>query len=380
MANKRDYYEILEVDKNATEDEIKKAYRKLAKKYHPDVSKEPDAEEKFKEATEAAEVLLDAQKRKQYDQFGHEGLSGMGQGFGGFSGFEDFFSGMGSGGGGDFFSDIFSNIFGGRRSSGFGGSKSSGPSRGKDIIIDLDLTLEEFLNGVDKEVELNIVSKCDGCDGVGASDPKDVVTCDVCKGHGVVTVLQDAGFAKFQSQQTCPKCKGKGKVITNPCHKCKGEGFKTKKEKVVLPIPKGLSPEQQILLRNAGNHSKNGGERGHIYANVYYKKTGQVEIVNQYDIKAQFNISYLDALLKNDIQVDTLDGQITVKLPKHLKNGDNIVVKNHGLYSGVKAHKRGDLLLKVNIVIPDKITDAEKAAFELIEKGTDFKPENDFRK
>ncbi|AHI52713.1 DnaJ C-terminal domain-containing protein [Spiroplasma culicicola] len=380
MANKRDYYEVLGVSKSATEDEIKKAYRKLAKKYHPDVNKEHDAEEKFKEATEAAEVLLDANKRATYDQFGHDGLKGMGQGFGqGFGGFEDFFSNMG--GGSDFFSDIFSNFFGGgaRSSSGFSRNSSRGPSRGKDIVIDLNLSLKELMFGIDKEVDLKLIAKCEECDGHGAVDPKDVTTCDVCNGIGVVTVLQDMGIAKFQTQQPCPKCKGNGKVNKNPCKPCKGDGVKLKNETIVLPIPKGLSPGQQIVLRNAGNYGANGGERGHIYANIHLKASKKISIINQYDIKTTIDVSYLDALLHNDLTVDTLDGQVSVKLPKHIKNGEQVILKHHGLYSGVKSSKRGDMILIINLVIPDKISDKEKAAFELLEKDSDFKVQNEIK-
>ncbi|WP_338985493.1 molecular chaperone DnaJ [Spiroplasma endosymbiont of Diplazon laetatorius] len=368
---KRDFYEILGVAKSASEDEIKKAYRKLAKKYHPDICKEPDAEEKFKEATEAAEVLLDANKRQTYDQFGHEGLNGMGSGFGGFGGgFGDFFSNMG--GAGDFFSDIFSNFFGGRG----GGSSRQRSSRGKDIVISVSLTLRELLFGVDKEVSLDLVSKCDDCDGIGAKSKSDIVECEVCNGHGVVTVLQDMGIAKFQTQQPCPKCKGQGKENKNPCKSCRGDGAVMKKETVTMPIPKGLVPDQQIVLRNAGNYSIDGGERGHLYADIHLKASKNVKIVNEFDIKFKFDVSYLDALLANEISVKTLDGDIQVKIPRGIKNGEIITVKNHGLYKGVKSSHRGNLLLEVNIVIPSELTNEEKEKIESINKDTEFKVTN----
>ncbi|WP_339021538.1 molecular chaperone DnaJ [Spiroplasma endosymbiont of Atherix ibis] len=364
---KRDYYEILGIVKSASEDEIKKAYRKLAKKYHPDICKEPNAEEKFKEATEAAEVLLDANKRQAYDQFGHECLNDMGSGFGG--GFGDFFSNMG--GASDFFSDIFSNFFGGR-----GGSSRKRSSRGKDIVISVSLKLKELLFGVDKEIDLDLISKCDDCDGIGAKSKSDIVECEVCKGHGVVTILQDMGIAKFQTQQTCPKCKGNGKENKNPCKSCRGDGTVIKKEKVIMPIPKGLAPDQQIVLRNAGNYSIEGGERGHLYVDVHLKASRNVTIVNDFDIKFKFDISYLDALLANEISIKTLDGNINIKIPKGIKNGEIINVKNHGLYKGVKSSHRGNLLLQVNIVIPKEIDKNEKEKLENILKSTDFKVTN----
>ncbi|AUM62539.1 molecular chaperone DnaJ [Spiroplasma monobiae] len=370
---KRDYYEVLGIAKSASEDEIKKAYRKLAKQYHPDICKEPDAEEKFKEATEAAEVLLDANKRQTYDQFGHDGLNGMGSGFGGGfgGGFGDFFSNMG--GAGDFFSDIFSNFFGGRSG---GGSSRQRSSRGKDIVISVNLTLKELLFGVDKNVELDLVSKCDDCDGVGANSKSDIVECEVCNGHGVVTVLQDMGIAKFQSQQPCPKCKGQGKENKNPCKSCRGDGAVMKKETVTMPIPKGLVPDQQIVLRNAGNYSVDGGERGHLYADVRLKASKNLKIVNEHDIKFKFDVSYIDALLANEISVKTLDGDINVKIPKGIKNGEVITIKNHGLYKGVKSSHRGNLLLEVNIVIPKELDKEEKEKIESIMEITDFKVTN----
>ncbi|WP_342275074.1 DnaJ C-terminal domain-containing protein [Spiroplasma endosymbiont of Cantharis lateralis] len=369
---KRDYYEILGIAKSSSEDDIKKAYRKLAKKYHPDICKEPDAEEKFKEATEAAEVLLDANKRQAYDQFGHDGLSGMGSDFGGGfgQGFGDFFSNMG--GAGDFFSDIFSNFFGGRGNS----SSRARSSRGKDVVIDVNLTLKELLFGVDKEIKMDLISKCDDCDGTGAKSKSDIVECEVCNGHGVVTVLQDMGIAKFQTQQSCPKCKGNGKENKNPCKTCRGNATVLKKETVMMPIPKGLVPGQQIVLRNAGNYSPNGGERGHLYADIHLNGSKKLAIVNEFDIKFKFDISYLDAILANEISIKTLDGNINVKIPKGIKNGDIITVKNYGLYRGVKSSHRGNLLLEVNFVIPKDLEKNEREKLQSILNSTDFKVTN----
>lgn len=383
MAKKRDYYEILGVSRTATDDEIKKAYRKLAKQYHPDVSKEADAEEKFKEATEAAEILLDQNKRKTYDQFGHDGLQGSSQGFGGFGGFEDFFSKM-SGDGDDFFSDIFGSFFGGNRKRSSGGfsdfsRNSEKQSRVKDEVIDLHLTLKELLFGVEKEVELNLIMLCATCDGVGAVNKSDVKKCDMCDGHGSVVMLKDMGIAKFQTQQICPKCKGYGELITHPCKSCQGKKVIVKKQKIVLPIPKGLTPGQQIVLRNAGNYSPNSSERGHIYGNVHLKILKNIEIVNQYDIKTTLNVSYIDVLLENSITVETLDGSISIKLPKKVKNGDVITVANYGLHKGINSSKRANILFVINIVLPDKLSDFEKTSIKEIAKKTDFVVKNEVK-
>jgi len=382
MAKKRDYYEILGVSRTATDDEIKKAYRKLAKQYHPDVNKETDAEEKFKEATEAAEILLDQNKRKTYDQFGHDGLQGSSQGFGGFGGFEDFFSKM-SGDGDDFFSDIFGSFFGGgrKRSSGFGdfSRNSEKQSRVKDEVIDLHLTLKELLFGIDKEVELNLIMLCATCDGIGAVNKSDIKKCDMCDGHGSVVMLKDMGIAKFQTQQICPKCKGYGELITHPCKTCQGKKVFVKKQKIILPIPKGLTPGQQIVLRNAGNYSATSNERGHIYGNVHLKILKNIEIVNQYDIKTTLNVSYIDVLLENSITVETLDGSISIKLPKKVKNRDIITVANYGLYKGINSSKRANILFVINIVLPDKLSDFEKTSIKEIAKKTDFVVKNEVK-
>ncbi|ASP28503.1 molecular chaperone DnaJ [Spiroplasma corruscae] len=382
MAKKRDYYEVLGVDKNASEDEIKRAYRKLAKKYHPDISKEDNAEEKFKEATEAAEVLLDNKKRKAYDQFGHDGLSGFGSSFSGFgSGFNDFFSNMGGGSGNDFFSDIFSSFFGGNSSGFSSGSRSSNSrsSRAKDIILEINLSIKELLFGVDKEVNLDLVCECESCKGVGALSKSDISTCDTCKGQGVVTVVQDMGIAKFQTQQACPKCKGEGKIIKNPCKDCKGDGCYVKNRTIKIPIPKGLTVGQQIVMRGIGNYSSASKTKGNIYINIDLKSSKKLQIIDDYDIKYKFDLSYIDALLCKEIKIDTLDGEKTVKITKGIKNNDIIQVKGLGLYKGVKTSQRGNLLLEINIVIPDNLSSSEKDAFELLDKETKFKVENNLK-
>lgn len=232
---KRDYYEVLGVSKTSTEQEIKSAYRKLAKKYHPDMNKESGAEEKFKEVNEAASVLLDADKKAKYDQFGHAAFDGS-SGFGGsgFGGFEDFFSNMG---GGMDFGDIFSDLFGGGRS---GRSSRRGPSKGQDIGLEATLTFKELVFGVNKKTILNLVKTCTKCDGVGAENPSDVHICTKCNGAGQIIVNKQMGPFQVQNQVTCDKCNGVGKEFKSKCKNCHGKGVESKREEVEIPLPKGL--------------------------------------------------------------------------------------------------------------------------------------------
>ncbi|WP_338972905.1 molecular chaperone DnaJ [Spiroplasma endosymbiont of Panorpa germanica] len=379
MANKdkRDYYEVLGVGKNADEKEIKTAYRKLAKKYHPDVNKEPDAVEKFKEATEAAEILMDPNKRSRYDQFGHDGLdAASGSGFSGFGGFSDFFSNMGSGGNGDFFEDIFSGFFGGGRSRS-GGFQKSGPERGKDLIAEIQLTFKELIFGSTKNIEANLLTKCDECDGVGAKNKEDIIKCEFCSGAGFVNVTQDLGIAKFQTQQTCPKCAGTGKTFKNKCKVCKGEGCYHKKTTIEVTIPKGIFPGQQLVMRNVGNYSKSGGEKGHLYINVHLIRSKIFELTEEGNIKMNLNVSYLDVILQNKIQVETFDGPVQIKIPVKAQNGTTIIIENKGLYRSQNSSHRGKLICVLNIVLPDKISDSERKLFDQLYDKTDFKVEND---
>ncbi|AXK51078.1 molecular chaperone DnaJ [Spiroplasma alleghenense] len=381
MANKekRDYYEILGVSKTADEKEIKTAYRKLAKKYHPDVNKDPEAVEKFKEATEAAEVLMDPNKRSRYDQFGHAGLDGAssGGGFGGFGGFGDFFSNMGAGGGGDFFEDIFSGFFGGGGRGRSNGFRNSGPERGKDLIAEIQLNFKELIFGTTKKIEANLLTKCEDCDGFGAKNKEDVVKCEFCAGAGFVNVTQDLGIAKFQTQQKCPKCAGAGKTFKNKCKTCKGEGCYHKKTTLEIVIPKGIFPGQQLVMRNVGNYSKSGGEKGHLYINIHLLKSKIFELTEEGNIKMKLNVSYLDVILQNKIQVETFDGPVQIKLPIKSQNGTLINIENKGLYRSQNSSHRGKLICVINIVIPEKINEQEKKLFEEIYNMTDFKVEND---
>lgn len=369
--NKRDYYEVLGVSKTASDQEIKKAYRTLAKKYHPDMNKAPDAEAKFKEVNEAAEVLLDAQKRARYDQFGFAGVDGQTGGFGGFGNFEDFFNNMAGDGGSSFFSDFFGEVFGGGRQQQ--GSRQN--QRGEDIVLDIELNYQELIFGVDKKVRLDLVTECTTCHGLGAVNPQDVMTCARCGGRGVVIATQQLGPLSFQSQETCPDCRGQGKIFKNKCNDCRGQGYYMAKHDLVLPIPHGLRPGQQMMIKGQGHASTNGGVKGNIYLNIHLKKSS-IFTFSDSDLIMEYQLSYLDALLGREINVETYDGVVRLKVPKGINTGEYLTIRDHGLFKTPTNHKRGDLKLLIKIVVPTNLDKETKKKLEEIAKATDFEPKN----
>ncbi|PPE05217.1 molecular chaperone DnaJ [Williamsoniiplasma lucivorax] len=370
---KRDYYEVLGVPKTATDQEIKKAYRTLAKKYHPDVNKNHNAEEKFKEINEAAEILLDADKRKRYDQFGHAGVEGQAGGFGGFGNFEDFFSDIFGGGFGGGFSG-FDSFFGQQNTSHQ--NRRQQTRRGEDIILDVVLNFKELMFGVDKTTTLNLLTQCQLCHGVGAENPQDVHTCQRCKGSGAIITMQHMGPLSFQSQQTCPDCRGAGKTFTNKCKECRGAGYYQAKTEVHLPIPKSLRPGQQLMLDGQGHWSTSQGPRGNIYVNVKLKESNVFKISGTSDIIMKFNLSYLDAILGNEIVVPTYDGDVKIKVPKGISTDEYITIKDKGLYKEAYSNKRGDLKLWIKIVVPTSVDKKVKAQLEEVEKDSHFQVKN----
>ncbi|AVN59032.1 molecular chaperone DnaJ [Mesoplasma florum] len=369
---KRDYYEVLGVSKTSTEQEIKSAYRKLAKKYHPDMNKESGAEEKFKEVNEAASVLLDADKKAKYDQFGHAAFDGS-SGFGGsgFGGFEDFFSNMG---GGMDFGDIFSDLFGGGRS---GRSSRRGPSKGQDIGLEATLTFKELVFGVNKKTILNLVKTCTKCDGVGAENPSDVHTCTKCNGAGQIIVNKQMGPFQVQNQVTCDKCNGVGKEFKSKCKSCHGKGVESKREEVEIPLPKGLWPGQQFVMRGKGHASLEGGIPGDLYITIGIVKSDVFELIpNSNDLIMNYNISYLDAILGNEVIIKTLDGPVRLKIPKGVHSGQLIKVHDKGLYKTQTSDKRGDLLIKISISVPTSVSKEEKKILKELEQLSNFEPKN----
>ncbi len=349
MADKRDYYEVLGVDKSASADEIKKAYRKLAKKYHPDLN--PDdkegAEAKFKEATEAYEVLSDSTKKQQYDQFGHAAFDqtaggGYGGGFGGFDGFD-----MG---------DIFSSFFGG----GFGGQRRNpnAPQKGRDIVYNVDLTFEDACFGIEKEITINHLEKCGECDGKGAKKGTSPTTCPTCHGTGQVTSVQRTPLGNFQSSRPCSSCGGKGTIIKDPCPDCGGKGTVRNSKKVRVKIPAGIDNGQQVYVRGEGDAGTNGGPSGDLILSVRVKPH-KLFVRQGYDILCDYPISFVQATLGAEIQVPTIDGKVSYNIPEGTQSGTVFRLKGKGVQR-INSTQRGDQYVTITVEIPKGLSESQK--------------------
>ena len=347
--NKRDYYEVLGVDKNATEADIKSAFRKLAKKYHPDVSKEPDAAEKFKEAQEAYAVLSDPQKRSQYDQFGHAAFE---QGAGG-AGF-DF---------GDFdFSDIFGDLFGGGFASsfGFGGKKQSNRARaGEDSLIRMNLTFEEAVFGCKKDLKVDVTEECSECHGKGGHGEK---TCPTCNGSGFETVNQRTLFGVFQSRTTCHTCGGAGVTFDTKCSKCRGNGTIKINKTLEVKIPAGVDTGNRLRLAGKGGAGINGGPNGDIYLEFIVKDHPLFERDGK-DIYLTLPITITEAVLGAKIDIPTLYGNVKLTIPAGSSTGDRHRLKGKGIES-IQSHVKGDMYVILDVIIPKKISKEQKKLFE----------------
>ena len=351
MAEKRDYYEVLGVDRNATEDEIKKAYRQTAKKYHPDLHPgDKQAEEKFKEANEAYEVLSDAEKKARYDQFGHAGVDpnyGAGQGGGYGAGF----------GGMDFdLGDIFSSFFGG----GFGGGRSNpnAPQRGSDTQASVTISFEEAAKGCKRTVETMKIDVCDECHGSGCAAGTSAKTCPDCHGSGHVTAQQRTPFGVIQTQKTCSRCNGRGTVIDNPCKKCHGAGRVRKPSSIEISIPAGIDDRQVINARGQGNKGVNGGPAGDLRVVVNVRPHPIFEREG-YNVWVEMHISYPEAVLGCELEVPTLDGKVKYNVPAGTQSGDVFKLRNKGIQT-LNNRGRGDELVRVIVDIPKKVTEKQK--------------------
>ncbi|MFZ2523665.1 MAG: molecular chaperone DnaJ [Minisyncoccia bacterium] len=360
MANK-DYYNLLGVDKKASKDEIKKAFRTLAHKYHPDKKTGDDA--KFKEINEAYSVLSDDSKRSQYDQFGSAGPN-MGGGHGGFggAGFEGFdFSQFTQGTNGQSFEfdfgDIFGDIFGG------GGRRQS--KRGRDISIDVELSFEDSIFGVERTILLNKTSKCDFCSGTGAEKGSEMSTCDTCNGKGSVREVKRSFFGQFESVVTCTKCQGKGKIPKTKCSHCYGHGTLKKESEIKVKIPSGIENGEMIRL-SGGGEAIFGGENGDLYIKVHVKRHPNFRKEGS-NLVMDLPIKLSDALLGGEITLETLDGTVKVKIPEGVVHGEVLRVKGKGVPISNGSH-RGDIMIKVSISLPKKLTKDARKIIELLKK------------
>ncbi len=367
MAEKRDYYEVLGVSKNASKDEIKDAYRKLAMQYHPDRNKAPDAEEKFKEISEAYAVLSDNEKRQQYDLLGHAGFDQRYSTEDIFRGadFESIFRDIGFG-----FGDLFRTFFGG----GFGGGGfRERINRGQDLVYDLEITLEEAAKGTEKEILVPRTEKCEICDGSGASPGTSPKTCPKCNGAGKVKHMRKSSFAMYVHVTPCSTCRGKGILIESPCKNCSGTGLVKKRRKISVKIPVGIDEGYQLRLRGEGEMAPNGGEAGdlyvlvHLISNDLFMREGD-------DLWHVLIIGYPQAALGTEVSVPTLDGPTTLKIKPGTQNGETIRLKGKGM-PRFRGYGKGDLVVRVGISVPDKLTSKQRALLEQLAKefGQDVK-------
>ena len=352
MSAKRDYYEILGVQKTTSKEDIKKAYRKLAMQYHPD--KNPgnaEAEAKFKEASEAAEVLLDEEKKAKYDQFGHAGVSGQGGfGSGGFQqgDFGDF---------SDIFGDIFGDMLGGGRGRGRGGRRNTGRP-GDDLQMGIDLDFSEAAFGCEKTISLTKNIKCDTCNGTGAKAGSIPTTCDYCHGHGEVRRQQ--GF--FTVSSTCPKCNGSGQMIKDPCGSCHGQGKKKKKVDLQVKVPAGIDQGQRLKLSNEGDAGSNGGPNGDLYVVINIKKHDIFER-DEFDVHCTVPISFSKAALGTELEVPTLTGKVALKIPAGTQSGVKMRLKGKGIQR-LGGYGQGDQIVTVHVETPTKLSSEQKDLFQ----------------
>lgn len=366
--DKRDYYEVLGVSKTASQDEIKSAFRKLAKKYHPDINKDADAPEKFKEAQEAYSVLSDEGKRKQYDQFGHAAFAnGGGAGASGFD-FSDFD-----------FGDIFGDIFGGGFG-GFGGSRSNRPAKGRDTIKSVNLTFDEAVYGCKKSLNIDFIEKCDECDGVGGTG---VTTCSTCHGSGTVTAEQRTMFGSFMTRTTCPNCNGKGKSYSDTCAKCKGKGRIKVNKTIEVKVPAGVDTGNQLRVPGKGEAGLNGGPNGDLYLE-FDVKDHEIFERDGLDVYLTLPLTISEAVLGCKKEIPTLYGNVKLTIPAGTSDGDKQRLKDKGI-EDPNSYRKGHMYVVIKIVIPQKLSKEQKKLFESLaetEKGDEsiFKKIRDFLK
>lgn len=358
---KRDYYEVLGLDKSASQDQIKRAYRKLAKKYHPDMNPgDAEAEAKFKEANEAYEVLSDEQKKARYDQYGFAGVDpnyGAGAGGAGFDGFD-----MG---------DIFSTIFGGAGGGfgggfgGFGGGQSrnpNAPQRGDDLRADLTIDFMEAITGTEKEVEIKRLENCSECNGTGCADGSTPQTCPDCHGSGVVLVQQRTAFGMMQTQRACGRCRGTGQIIDNPCRSCRGKGKVYKRKKITVKVPSGIDDGQRISIRGAGDTGKNHGPNGDLVVFVSVRSDSRFDREG-YDIYYRHTVSFTEATLGAELEIPTVHGKVKYKLPAGTQPGTQFRLRGQGV-PHLRDDGKGDQWVTVTVQVPTGLSTAQREALQ----------------
>ena len=351
--SKRDYYEVLGVSKSATDDEIKKAYRQVAKKYHPDMNPgDKEAEAKFKEASEAYAILSDADKRRQYDQFGHAAFEQGGGGAGGFD-----FSGMDMG---DIFGDLFGDLFGGGRSR----RSSNGPQKGANVRTGIRITFNEAVFGTQKELDLNLKEKCDTCGGSGAKPGTQSETCTKCGGKGQVAYTQQSLFGMVRNVQTCPDCRGTGKIIKEKCSDCYGNGYVTRRKKIQVTVPAGIDHGQSIRIRGKGEPGTNGGEQGDLLVEVAVS-AHPIFQRQDYDIYSTAPMSFTQAALGGDVRISTVDGDVLYTVKPGTQTDTKVRLRGKGVPTLRNKEIRGDHYVTLVVQVPSKLTAEQK---ELLEK------------
>ena len=358
---KRDYYEVLGVERGASDAEIKSAYRRLAKKYHPDLNPgDKEAEAAFKEVNEAYEVLSDDQKRARYDQFGHEDPTMGGGGYGGYS--------YGGGGG---FEDIFETIFGGGGFGGFGGGsarQNNGPVRGDDLRYNLTISFEEAVFGCKKEINITRNENCDTCGGTGAKPGTQPVTCDQCHGTGTVTQVRQTMLGAMRTQTTCPRCGGEGKIISDPCTKCNGKGTVRRSRTITVTIPAGIDNGQALTLRGEGEPGKRGGGAGDLYVAISVRphRKFRRDGVNLY---SEMNISFAQAALGDELSIETLQEPVKETLSEGTQPDHVLRVKGQGVPYLRNPSQRGDLFVTLKVEVPKRLSEKQRMALKLFDEA-----------
>ena len=360
MADKRDYYEVLGVSKTASDSELKSAYRKLAKKYHPDVNPgDKEAEAKFKEATEAYSVLSDAEKRRQYDQFGHAAFEQGGGGAGGFGGFD--FNGADMG---DIFGDIFGDLFGG------GGRRrtNNGPMKGANLRARVNITFEEAVFGCDKELEIVLKDECTTCHGTGAKPGTQPTTCPKCNGEGQIVYTQQSMFGMVRNVQTCPECNGTGKIIKEKCTSCRGTGYTSSRKKIQVSIPAGIDNGQSIRIRGKGEPGTNGGPRGDLLVEVIVERHPKFQRQDT-TIYSTEPISFTQAALGGKIQIPTVDGPYEYTIKPGTQTDTRIRLKGKGVPVVRNKNVRGDHYVTLVVQVPEHLNGEQRAALQKFQEA-----------